>query len=105
MNATPVATAAAPMLSERRSVPREHTMQHVSWMASGEAIAKQGLLLDMSETGLAMLTQRGQSPLPGTIVHPVHDESVTEWHRPARVMRVEQLSDGLDLVAARYQTS
>jgi hypothetical protein len=74
----------------------------VTWRVERETQVRSGVLVGVSESGLALLTERAISPKPGMRILPTRQGEQRGWSRSARVTRVEPLSDLLDLIAAEY---
>ena len=88
--------------SDRRRAERISVFRDVSWRTPGDATYKPGVLIGISATGMAMLTERNDAPAPGTRIVPRRSRRRIWWHRPAIVVRTETLSGTLELIAAEY---
>ncbi len=88
----------------RRRSDRSPLFRHVFWRTVGEERARKGLLVGVSATGLAMLTERQDSPSPGSRITSGKRARRHRWPGTAVVTRIDHLSGLLDLVAAEYVT-
>jgi len=88
--------------TDRRNADRVPVFDNVFWRVEGEKRFQEGVLVGVSSTGLAILTERPVTPAPGRRLVPKGRTGQHVWHRKVVVTRVEQLSGLLDLVAAEY---
>ncbi len=86
----------------RRRARRTYLFSEVRWSGGDETRTCRGVLVGASETGVALITEHGMTPRPGTRIAPSKQARHRRWHRPVAVVRVDPLSDRLDLVAGRY---
>ncbi|MBN1343089.1 MAG: hypothetical protein JXQ73_10440 [Phycisphaerae bacterium] len=86
--------------STRRACERSPVFERVSWRGVDGGRWKPGMLVNVSPLGLAMLTYRKDAPPSGCRIN-IRVNS-HEWSKPLDVIRVEQASDILDLVAAQF---
>lgn len=85
----------------RRRSDRTNLFRQILWRTPDEEKARRGLLVGVSATGLAMLTEHEDSPRPGARILSGGPALRGRW--PAAVVtRIDRLSGLLDLVAAEY---
>lgn len=88
--------------TDRRDSTRVPVFDNVLWRVDGESGLREGVLVGVSTTGLAMLTERPVTPAPGRRLFPKAKIGRQAWQRAVVVTRVDHLSGLLDLVAAEY---
>ena len=88
--------------SDRRQSWRSSLFETLRWRAAGSNVSRHGTLVGVSKTGVALLTERPDTPVSGTRIERVRRTRRHLWRRPVEVVRVDRLSDLLDLVAAKY---
>ena len=86
----------------RRRARRTHLLAKVGWRVEGEGLRRTGVLVGVSGTGLAMITDHQASVRCGARIHPTPDDQHPGWRKPAVIRRVDRISDALDLLAAEY---
>ena len=86
----------------RRRANRTHTFDEVFWRREDDAKCRRGILVGVSQTGLALVTEHGHAIRAGMPITPNKDARNGRWSEPVVVTRVDRLSDMLDLVAAEY---
>ena len=86
----------------RRRARRTHLLAKVRWRVEGEERRRRGVLIGVSETGLAIITDHHTSVPCGARICPAPGDQHPSWRRPAVVRRVERISDALALLAAEY---
>ena len=91
-------------LGRRRSL-RTILFTDVCWGELGAQRAKRGVIVGISDHGLAMLTECADTPRPGSRIQPRKHGRRARWFRKAVVTRTQSLSDSLDLVAAAFPTT
>lgn len=84
----------------RRRGARTPTWKRITWRQQGQRKGKRGLLVNLSETGLALLTELDEAPPVGTRIR-VGSNGQT-WPREASVVRVDCLSTTTRRVAAEF---
>lgn len=77
--------------------------EQARWKIDDSERWRPGLLISVSEAGLAMLTEHGETPVTGSRLH--FQVGRKSWQRPLEVIRVDQLSGTMDLVAAEFDPS
>ena len=86
----------------RRRAHRTHLLAKVGWLVEGEGRRRTGVLVGVSGTGLAMITDHHASAQCGARIYPTPDAQHPSWQRLAVIRRVDRISDALDLLAAEY---
>ncbi len=84
----------------RRAAERMACWKRILWRIDGDERSRDGLLVSASERGLAMLTDRPDSPPVG--VHISLGPRSRPWARTARIIRVEPVSTTTNRVAAEF---
>ncbi|UCE58989.1 MAG: hypothetical protein JSU63_16290 [Phycisphaerales bacterium] len=86
----------------RRRARRTHLFSEVLWKREDDTRLRRGVLVGVSGTGLAMVVDHKHAAKAKMLLIPDKNGHHRYWSKPAVVTRVEQLSDTLDLVAAKY---
>lgn len=86
----------------RRESARVSLCHNIYWHRGDDTDLRSGVLVGLSASGLALLTETTDTPKPGARIVPGPRPGRGGWRRPAVVTRVERLSGLLDLVAAEY---
>ncbi len=86
----------------RRRARRTQLFSEVLWHNESESTARRGILVGVSDTGLALVTDHRIVPRPGARIVPEKKRAHRRWGEPVVVTRIDRLSDELDLVAAKY---
>ena len=87
--------------TDQRQSRRILDFRTVGWRVVGETEEYLGWLVQWSGSGIALLTERPDTPSPGCRIEP-HGRTCRMWKRQARVVRTESLSGLLCLAAAEY---
>ncbi len=90
------------ILADRRAARRTFLFEEVFWRAETDTKAHRGILVGVSDTGLALLTDRQEAPRPGTRFVSSRTDKQKRWRRAVVVQRVEPISENLGLVCGRY---
>ena len=86
----------------RRRARRTHLFDEVFWQRADDRKCRRGILVGVSGTGLALVTEHHYAVREGMQITPGKKDRGCRWRGPVVVTRVDRLSDMLDLVAAEY---
>jgi hypothetical protein len=86
----------------RRRARRTHLFDEVYWHKADDVKPRRGILVGVSSTGLALVTEHHPAVRAGMQMTPSKNGRNGRWREPVVVTRVDRLSDMLDLVAAEY---
>ena len=86
----------------RRRSERTVLFTDVFWREERNGKAHRGVVVGVSQHGLAMLTDYQTTPRPGARLVPGKHRQYARWLQTAVVTRTESLSDALDLVTATF---
>ncbi len=90
------------ILADRRAARRTFLFEEVLWRSETDTKAHRGILVGVSDTGLALLADREDAPRPGTRFVSSRTDKQKRWRRAVVVQRVEAISENLGLVCGRY---
>ena len=88
--------------SARRCARRTYLFDEVFWHRDHEPKYWRGILVGVSHTGVALVTEHRHAIRPGMRLRPTTQNPSEHWCELAVVTRVDQLSEMLDLVAAEF---
>jgi hypothetical protein len=83
---------------------RTSLLEEVLWRVQGEPLARGGILVGLSSTGLALVTEYQDAPTAGSWIRPCGHRSSGPWSGAVVVTRVDRLSETLALVAGSRPT-
>ena len=87
----------------RRRAKRTHQLfDEVFWHRPDDAQSRRGILVGVSSAGLALVTEHDHAVQAGMQITPRKKHRRCRWRGPVVVIRVDRLSDTLDLLAAEY---
>lgn len=87
---------------DRRRSSRLADYKTVTWQCMNSKAQGEGILVQWSAHGLALLIEKPDTPAPGDRLLPRKRPDLRGWSRQVCVQRVQPLSDLLNLVAAEY---
>lgn len=85
-----------------RRARRTHLFDEVFWQRADDPKCRRGILVAVSGTGVALVTEHDHEARAGMHITPSKKGRNGRWREPVVVTRVDRLSDMLDLVAAEY---
>ena len=86
----------------RRRAKRTHLFDEVFWHRADDPKFCRGILVGVSSAGLALVTEHDHAVQAGMQITPRKKHRRCRWRGPVVVIRVDRLSDTLDLLAAEY---
>jgi hypothetical protein len=86
----------------RRRARRTYLFDQVFWNRDHEPKCQRGILVGVSDTGLALVVEHRQASRPGMCLKPTTKKPNEHWCELAVVTRVDELSETLDLVTAAF---
>ncbi len=90
------------ILADRRAARRTFLFEEVLWRGESDKEAHRGILVGVSDTGLALLADRRDAPRPGTRLVSSRADGQKRWRRAVVVQRVEAISENFGLVCGRF---
>jgi len=86
--------------ADRRSFNRKHTGGRLRWATNETLNARDGFLRDCSRTGMALVVDRRDAPMPGDRIRIVGEDGKNRQY----VVRVKPIDRDRVLVACRTDT-
>ena len=84
----------------RRRARRTHLFDEVFWRQTDDPKCRRGILVGVSSTGVALVTEHDHDAKAGMQITPSEKGRNGRWRERVVVTRVDRLSDTLDLIAA-----
>jgi hypothetical protein len=90
------------LIDDRRRSGRIPDYRAVEWRHETDRQLHQGIFVEWSAHGMAMLTEGIDTPKVGSRIAPQKRPDLRGWVQPALVKRVDELPGGMQLVVGEY---
>ena len=90
------------LAGDRRRSGRIPDYRSVEWRGDADRRLHKGLFVEWSAHGMAMLTEKLDTPTVGTRIAPLKRPDLRGWLKPVLVKRVDTLPGGMQLVVGEY---
>src|SRR5204863_2027277 len=87
---------------DRRRSGRIADYRSVEWRGDADRRLHNGLFVEWSAHGVALLTEKLDTPSVGTRIAPLKRPDIRGWLKPVLVKRVDTLPGGMQLVVGEY---